>query len=116
MPVAEAHLEPSQTYTMQPFAKMMNYFRKKSSIVDDWLGSRYTTELGVFKISKVFNSQNPVFTFRLLDDFLQVIKRANQTPVEKFDFPQTEAQEIGWSTKPLVSKKMFLWLYSSLCF
>lgn len=49
-----------------------------------------------------------MFTFRLLDDFLQVIKRANQTPVEKFDFPQTEAQEIGWSTKPLVSKKMFL--------
>ena len=35
MPVAEAHLEPSQTYTMQPFAKMMNYFRKKSSMVDD---------------------------------------------------------------------------------
>ncbi|XP_066915244.1 cilia- and flagella-associated protein 144-like [Clytia hemisphaerica] len=36
------------------------------------------------------------------DDFLQVIKRANQTPVEKFEFPQTEAQEIGWCTKPLI--------------
>ena len=55
-----------------------------------------------------------MFTFYLLDDFLQVIKRANQTPVEKFDFPQTEAQEIGWSTKPLVSKKMQLGFYSCL--
>lgn len=36
------------------------------------------------------------------DDFLQVIKRAHQTPVEKFEYPQTEAQEIGWCTKPLI--------------
>merc|ERR1712136_382607 len=37
------------------------------------------------------------------DDFLNVIKAANQTPVEKFEFPQTEAQEIGWSTDPLIN-------------
>ena len=37
------------------------------------------------------------------DNFLKVIKRAHETPVEKFDFPQTSAQEIGWFTKPLVS-------------
>jgi len=36
------------------------------------------------------------------DAFLKVIKRAHQTPVEKFEFPQTEAQEIGWMTKPLI--------------
>ena len=42
------------------------------------------------------------------DAFLQVIKRSNQTPVEKFEFPQTEAQEIGWCTKPLVSVKCLL--------
>ena len=41
------------------------------------------------------------------DAFLQVIKRSNQTPVEKFEFPQTEAQEIGWCTKPLVSFKSY---------
>ena len=42
------------------------------------------------------------FHISILDDFLQVIKGAHQTPVEKFEFPQTEAQEIGWSTSPLV--------------
>ena len=44
----------------------------------------------------------PILFFHL-DAFLQVIKRSNQTPVEKFEFPQTEAQEIGWCTDPLVS-------------
>eukprot|EP00745_Piridium_sociabile_P028669 TRINITY_DN46310_c0_g1_i1.p1 TRINITY_DN46310_c0_g1~~TRINITY_DN46310_c0_g1_i1.p1 ORF type:complete len:139 (+),score=37.88 TRINITY_DN46310_c0_g1_i1:54-470(+) len=34
--------------------------------------------------------------------FLQVIKRANQEPVRKYDRPQTEAQEVGWITKPLI--------------
>ena len=38
-------------------------------------------------------------------DFLQVIKRANETPVEKFEFPQTAAQEIGWSTTPLIENQ-----------
>merc|ERR1712224_276047 len=36
------------------------------------------------------------------DDFLKVIKSAQQTPVDKFEYPQTEAQEIGWSTTPLI--------------
>ncbi|KAK7101314.1 cilia- and flagella-associated protein 144-like [Littorina saxatilis] len=34
--------------------------------------------------------------------FLQVIKRANQEPVKKYKQPQTEAQEVGWITKPLL--------------
>jgi len=34
--------------------------------------------------------------------FLKVIKRANQEPVKKYTYPQTEAQEIGWITKPLI--------------
>ncbi|KAL8615101.1 hypothetical protein ACOMHN_009177 [Nucella lapillus] len=34
--------------------------------------------------------------------FLQVIKRANQEPIRKYDRPQTEAQEVGWITKPLI--------------
>ncbi|ESP03596.1 hypothetical protein LOTGIDRAFT_237600 [Lottia gigantea] len=34
--------------------------------------------------------------------FLEVIHRANQEPVKKFDYPQTESQEIGWITKPLL--------------
>ena len=39
----------------------------------------------------------------LSDEFLGVYKRAQETPQKKYDFPQTEAQEIGWDTKPLVS-------------
>ena len=37
------------------------------------------------------------------DNFLEVIKKSNETPVKKFQFPQTSAQEIGWNTEPLVS-------------
>ena len=32
-----------------------------------------------------------------------MIKKSNETPVKKFQFPQTSAQEIGWNTEPLVS-------------
>lgn len=35
--------------------------------------------------------------------FKKIIARANQEPTKKFAFPQTEAQEIGWVTRPLVS-------------
>jgi len=34
--------------------------------------------------------------------FLKVIERANQEPVKKYTFPQTEAQEYGWISRPLV--------------
>ena len=50
-----------------------------------------------------------------LDAFLKVIKRAHQTPVEKFEHPQTEAQEIGWMTKPLVGIKDDLSLDALQC-
>ncbi|XP_033115132.1 protein FAM183B-like [Anneissia japonica] len=36
------------------------------------------------------------------DNFLQIIHRAYQEPVNKFESPQTEAQEIGWNSKPLL--------------
>ena len=42
-----------------------------------------------------------------IDHFLKVIKRANEEPVKKYTKPQTEAQEIGWITKPLVGLKTF---------
>lgn len=34
--------------------------------------------------------------------FKSVISRAQQEPTKKYLFPQTEAQEIGWITKPLI--------------
>ncbi|XP_014671650.1 PREDICTED: protein FAM183B-like [Priapulus caudatus] len=35
-------------------------------------------------------------------NFLETIERAHQEPVKKYSNPQTEAQEIGWTTKPLI--------------
>lgn len=37
-----------------------------------------------------------------LDTFLEVITKANRTPVEKFEFPLTSNHEYGWNTQPLV--------------
>jgi len=34
--------------------------------------------------------------------FKDVIKRAHEEPVKKYTNPQTEAQEIGWITRPLI--------------
>lgn len=50
--------------------------------------------------------------FHPLDNFLEVIKKSNETPVKKFKFPQTSAQEVGWNTDPLVRvfKKAFVLL------
>ncbi|XP_067928259.1 cilia- and flagella-associated protein 144-like [Watersipora subatra] len=36
--------------------------------------------------------------------FKKIIARANQEPTKKFTTPQTEAQEIGWVTRPLLEK------------
>lgn len=38
-----------------------------------------------------------------LGNFLQVYQKAQKTPKEKYQLPQTEAQEIGWDITPLVS-------------
>lgn len=39
------------------------------------------------------------------DEFLRTYKKAQGTPQTKFEYPQTEAQEIGWDTRPLVSTR-----------
>ena len=36
------------------------------------------------------------------EQFLTVYKHAQQVPTEKYEYPQTEAQEYGWMTQPLV--------------
>ena len=38
----------------------------------------------------------------VLGQFLELIARANLEPTKKYLTPQTEAQEIGWITTPLV--------------
>ena len=59
----------------------------------------------ISKFSKLFDLVQ-VNVILLSDHFLEVIKRANLEPTKKYKEPQTESQEIGWITKPLVS--MFL--------
>jgi hypothetical protein len=34
--------------------------------------------------------------------FLTVYKHAQEVPTAKYEYPQTEAQEYGWVTKPLI--------------
>ena len=41
--------------------------------------------------------------FEISGHFKNVIKRAHQEPVKKYIYPQTEAQEVGWITRPLVN-------------
>ncbi|XP_003388421.1 PREDICTED: protein FAM183A-like [Amphimedon queenslandica] len=38
-------------------------------------------------------------------EFLKVYRRSQQLPKEKYPVPQTEAQEIGWDTNPLVATR-----------
>jgi hypothetical protein len=37
------------------------------------------------------------------DRISKSIARHTMTPKERFDYPQTSAQDIGWYTKPLVN-------------
>ncbi|KAK3752226.1 hypothetical protein QZH41_012242 [Actinostola sp. cb2023] len=40
-------------------------------------------------------------------NFLKVIRRAHQTPVQKYEFAQTSSQEYGWKTDPLIDKTWY---------
>lgn len=56
-------------------------------------GFKHTTSL-----SFVFMSLKPT------EKFLNVIHHAALEPTKKYSEPQTESQEIGWNTTPLVSR------------
>uniref|UniRef100_A0A8C3TM29 Uncharacterized protein n=1 Tax=Catharus ustulatus TaxID=91951 RepID=A0A8C3TM29_CATUS len=47
------------------------------------------------------NIQEPVD-----DEFLKFLHRAADIPRRKYPMPQTESQEIGWHTTPLVSRML----------
>jgi len=42
------------------------------------------------------------FVYDVLGNFKAVIARANEVPTRKFVCPQTEGQEYGWISQPLV--------------
>ena len=46
------------------------------------------------------------------EHFKKVISRANLEPVKKYTHPQTEAQEVGWITRPLVRDKLLFPMYT----
>lgn len=55
-----------------------------------------------------FHAQVTLFCITLCilffpEHFKKVISRAHLEPVKKYTYPQTEAQEVGWITRPLVS-------------
>jgi len=66
-------------YSINPFKKMYTLTGKPNSLHDSADGEEDGT-------------------------FLEVIKKSNETPVKKFQFPQTSAQEIGWNTEPLIDR------------
>ena len=41
------------------------------------------------------------------EKFLEVYKKAQETPQKKYSFPQTEAQEVGWDTTPLIDQQRY---------
>ncbi|XP_041126574.1 protein FAM183A [Polyodon spathula] len=49
---------------------------------------------------------NPMSVHTAVDEeepnFLKVIHRSRQEPMKKYTHPQTESQEIGWITTPLI--------------
>lgn len=64
-------------YTVNPFNKMHTITGKPNSLHDSEEGEADLT-------------------------FTEAIKRSNMEPVKKYKTPQTEAQEVGWITKPLI--------------
>ena len=78
--ITEAYLEPSRRVMMGFFAKIVkavNYYRKKSSIVDVPLGSNYATLLGYCQgycqtIQNIENAARLIFYFASGIFFLNV--------------------------------------------
>ncbi|XP_002737174.1 cilia- and flagella-associated protein 144-like [Saccoglossus kowalevskii] len=73
----QRHQKLYTTYSVNPFRKMYTLTGKPNSTHDSADGEED-------------------------DNFLKIIHRAHQEPVKKYTFPQTEAQEIGWMSKPLI--------------
>ena len=59
-------------------------------------------EMLLKKYTCTCNIQKFSFLLFFVAHFIQVIKRANLEPTKKYTVPQTESQEIGWITRPLV--------------
>ena len=83
MTLSEAHLEPSQTSTMKLFCEnskqlsVVNYFRKKNSIVNVRLGSKYASDYGkfVFQLLLIFLFEKRRFTPHKTEQHGVVIER-----------------------------------------
>lgn len=69
---------------------------------------RLYTNYGVNPFKKMYtltgkpNSQHDSDEGEEDEYFLEIIKRSYQVPEKKFEFPLTEAQEVGWYNEPLL--------------
>lgn len=45
------------------------------------------------------------FEFAFSADFIKAFHMAREEPTKKYTVPQTESQEVGWISSPLVKKK-----------
>ena len=76
------------------------------------LCSSSTKMVSYTSISSVILFSLPQSVYDVLGNFRAVIARANEVPPRKFVCPQTEGQEYGWVSQPLVCTLAFLLLMS----
>lgn len=72
---------------------------KTAEIKED---GKYNTESIAMLVSTYTLWSDNVINAFLTAEFLQIYRRAQDVPPNKYDLPLTEAQEIGWDTQPLV--------------
>jgi hypothetical protein len=70
--------------------------------IQDEADSKYyftniTAFLFLFKLCKKFS-----ILFKILDNFIEMVRRSNLEPTKKYKYPLTTSHEIGWITTPLV--------------
>lgn len=58
-------------------------------------------------------NRNPISDAFALNKINSIITSGHQIPKEKYPFPQTSAQEIGWYSKPLMDNKRWNYPVSS---
>ncbi|XP_062509229.1 cilia- and flagella-associated protein 144-like [Corticium candelabrum] len=76
----QRHQKLYTSYSVNPYNKMYTLSGKPNSVHDSEDGEADET-------------------------FLKIFRSAQETPKQKYEFPKTEAQEIGWDTTPLVNPR-----------
>ncbi|XP_065174430.1 cilia- and flagella-associated protein 144-like [Sycon ciliatum] len=81
------------------FRETVHKERKNQKVFQDYSINPYNK---AFSLSGKPNSKHDSADGEEDATFLKVYRQSIRAPQEKYDFPQTEAQEVGWDNKPLV--------------